>query len=146
MLDQLQEELKIAMKAGEKAEMMGLRNIIGKIKAAQIDKGETLTNEESLKILKTAAKQLKESIDQYQKGGRDDLAEKEAFELTLLEKYLPEQLSEEHIRQTVKNIVKNTGAGSMLDMGRVMGATMQELAGSADGKIVQKIVQEELSS
>ena len=146
MLDQLQEELKIAMKAGEKAGMMGLRNIIGKIKAAQIDKGETLTNEESLKILKTAAKQLKESIDQYQKGGRDDLAEKEAFELTLLEKYLPEQLSEEHIRQTVKNIVKNTGAGSMLDMGKVMGATMQELAGSADGKIVQKIVQEELSS
>ena len=146
MLDQLQEELKIALKAGEKAKMMGLRNIIGKIKAAQIDKGETLTNEESLKILKTAAKQLKESIDQYQKGGRDDLADKEAFELTLLEKYLPEQLSEEQIRQTVKNIVKNTGAGSMQDMGKVMGATMQELAGSADGKIVQKIVQEELSS
>ena len=146
MLDQLQEELKIAMKAGKKAKMMGLRNIIGKIKATQIDKGETLTNEESLKILKTAAKQLKESIDQYQKGGRDDLAEKEAFELTLLEKYLPEQLSEEQIRQTVKNIVKNTGAGSMQDMGKVMGATMQELAGSADGKIVQKIVQEELSS
>ena len=146
MLDQLQEELKIAMKAGEKAKMMGLRNIIGKIKAAQIDKGETLTDEESSKILKIAAKQLKESIDQYQKGGRDDLAEKEAFELTLLEKYLPEQLSEEQIRQTVKNIVKNTGAGSMQDMGKVMGATMQELAGSADGKIVQKIVQEELSS
>ena len=145
MLDQLQEELKIALKAGEKVKMMGLRNIIGKIKAAQIDKGETLTDEESSKILKTAAKQLKESIDQYQKGGRDDLAEKEAFELTLLEKYLPEQLSEEQIRQTVKNIVKNTGAGSMQNMGEVMGATMQELAGSADGKIVQKIVQEELS-
>jgi len=146
MLDQLQEELKIALIAGEKAKTMGLRNIIGKIKAAQIDKGETLTDEESLKILKTATKQLKESIDQYQKGGRDDLAEKEAFELTLLEKYLPEQLSEEQIRQTVKNIVKNTGAGSMQDMGKVMGATMQELAGSADGKIVQRIVQEELSS
>ena len=145
MLDQLQEELKIAMKAEEKAKMMGLRNIIGKIKAAQIDKGETLTDEESSKILKTATKQLKESIDQYQKSGRDDLAEKEAFELTLLEKYLPEQLSEEQIKQTVKNIVKNTGAGSMQDMGKVMGATMQELAGSADVKIVQKIVQEELS-
>ena len=146
MLDQLQEELKIAMKAGEKAKMMGLRNIIGKIKAAQIDKRETLTNEESLKLLKTAAKQLKESIDQYQKGGRDDLAEKEAFELTLLEKYLPEQLSEEQIRQTVKNIVKNTGAESMQDMGKVMGTVMKELAGSVDGKLVQKIVQEELSS
>jgi uncharacterized protein YqeY len=146
MLNQLQEELKIALKAGERAKMIGLRNIIGKIKAAQIDKGESLTDEESLKILKTAAKQLKESIDQYQKGGRDDLAEKEAFELSLLEKYLPEQLSEEQIRETVKNIVKNTGAGSMQDMGKVMGATMKELAGSADGKIVQKIVKEELSS
>ena len=146
MLNQLQEELKIAMKAGERAKRIGLRNIIGKIKAAQIDKGESLTDEESLKILKTAAKQLKESIDQYQKGGRDDLAEKEAFELSLLEKYLPEQLSEEQIRETVKNIVKNTGAGSMQDMGKVMGATMKELAGSADGEIVQKIVQEELSS
>ena len=146
MLDQLQEELKIALKAGEKAKMMGLRNIIGKIKAAQIDKGETLTNEESLKILKTATKQLKESIDQYQKGSRDDLAEKEAFELTLLEKSLPEQLSEEQIRQTVKNIVKNTKAGSMQDMGKVMGATMQELTGSADGKLVQNMVQEELRS
>ena len=146
MLNQLQEELKIAMKAEERAKMIGLRNIIGKIKAAQIDKGESLTDEESLKILKTAAKQLKESIDQYQKGGRDDLAEKETFELSLLEKYLPEQLSEEQIRETVKNIVKNTGAGSMQDMGKVMGATMKELAGSADGKLVQKIVQEELSS
>ena len=145
MLDQLQEELKIAMKAGEKAEMMGLRNIIGKLKAAKIDKGESLTDEESLKILKSAAKQLKESIDQYQKGGRDDLAEEETYELSLLEKYLPEQLSEKIIRETVKSIVKNTGAESIQDMGKVMGAAMKEFSGSADGKLVQKIVQEELS-
>jgi len=68
MLDQLEEELKIAIKAGEKAKMMGLRNIIGKIKAAQIDKGETLTDKESLKILKTAAKQLKESMINIKKA------------------------------------------------------------------------------
>ena len=146
MLNQLQDELIIAMKAGDKATMTGLRNIIGKLKSSQIDKGEPLTKEETLKILKSTAKQLRESIEQYNKGGRDDLAEKEAFELTLLEKYLPEQLSEEQIRQTVKNIVKNTGAGSMQDMGKVMGTVMKELAGSADGKLVQKIVQEELSS
>ena len=145
MLNQLQKELVVAMKAGEKAKMMGLRNIIGKLKAAKIDKGESLTNEESLKILKSAAKQLKESIDQYQKGGRDDLAEEEAYELSLLEKYLPEQLSEEIIRETVKNIVENTGAESIQNMGQVMGAAMIEFAGSADGKLVQKIVQEELS-
>jgi len=145
MLNQLQEELINAMKAAERAKMMGLRNIIGKIKAAQIDKGETLTNEESLKILKTTAKQLIESIEQYQKGGRDDLAEKEAYELSLLEKYLPEQLSEKQIRQIVKNIVKNIRAKSIQDMGGVMGAVMKKLVGSADGKLVQKIVQEELS-
>ena len=145
MLNQLQKELVVAMKAGEKAKMMGLRNIIGKLKAAKIDKGESLTEEESLKILKSAAKQLKESIDQYQKGGRDDLAEEEAYELSLLEKYLPEQLSEEIIRGTVKNIIKNTGAESLEDMGKVMGAAMKEFAGSTDGKLVQKIVQEELS-
>ena len=145
MLNQLQKELVVAMKAGEKAKMMGLRNIIGKLKAAKIDKGESLTKEESLKIIKSAAKQLKESIDQYQKGGRDDLAEEEAYELSLLEKYLPEQLSEEIIRETVKNIVENTGAESIQDMGQVMGAAMKEFAGSADGKMVQKIVQEELS-
>ena len=145
MLNQLQKELVVAMKAGEKAKMMGLRNIIGKLKAAKIDKGESLTDEESLKILKSAAKQLKESIDQYQKGGRDDLAEEEAYELSLLEKYLPEQLSEEIIRETVKKIVENTRAESIQDMGQVMGAAMKEFAGSADGKLVQKIVQEELS-
>ena len=145
MLNQLQQELVVAMKAGEKAKMMGLRNIMGKLKAAKIDKGKSLTDEESLKILKSVAKQLKESIDQYQKGGRDDLAEEEAYELSLLEKYLPEQLSEEIIRETVKNIVENTGVESIQNMGQVMGAAMKEFAGSADGKLVQKIVQEELS-
>ena len=145
MLNQLQKELVFAMKAGEKAKMMGLRNIIGKLQAAKIDKGESLTHEESLKILKSAAKQLKESINQYQKGGRDDLVEEEAYELSLLEKYLPEQLSEKIIRKTVKNIVENTGAESIQNMGQVMGAAMKEFAGSADGKLIQKIVQEELS-
>ena len=146
MLDQLQEELITAMKAGDKPRMTGLRNIIGKLKASQIDKGEELTGDESLKILKSAAKQLKESVEQYQKGGRDDLADKESFELSLLKKYLPEQLSECKIRDAVKNTIQSSSAESMQDMGRVIGLLMKELAGTADGKLVQKIVQEELSS
>lgn len=145
MLDQLQEELKTAMKAGDKPRMTGLRNIIGKLKAAQIDKGESLMEDESLKILKSAAKQLKESVGQYRKGGRDDLAEKELFELSLFDKYLPEQLSEGKIRDAVKNTIQSCGAESMQDMGKVMGILMKELAGIADGKLVQQIVQEELS-
>ena len=146
MLDQLQEELIAAMKAGDKPRMTGLRNIIGKLKASQLDKGEMLTGEESLKILKSAAKQLKESVEQYQKGGRYDLADKESFELSLLEKYLPEQLSESKIRDAIKNTIQSSGAESMQDTGRIMGLLMKELAGAADGKLVQKIVQEELNS
>ena len=146
MLGQLQEELISAMKVGDKPRMTGLRNIIGKLKVSQIDKGEVLTGEELLKILKSAAKQLKESVEQYKKGGRDDLAEKELFELSLIDKYLPEQLSEGKIRDAVKNTIQSSGAESMQDIGRVMGLLMKKLAGTVDGKLVQKIVQEELSS
>ena len=145
MLGQLQEELISAMKTGDKPRMTGLRNIIGKLKASQIDKAEELTSDESLKILKSAAKQLKESVEQYKKGGRDDLAEKELFELSLLDKYLPEQLSQDEVRTTVKNTIKSTGAESMQEMGKVMGAVMKEMAETADGKLVQQIVQEELN-
>ena len=145
MLNQLQEELKVAMKGGDKASMTGLRNIIGKLKAAQIDKGESLNEEESMKILKATAKQLKESVEQYNKGGREDLVQKELFELSLIQKYLPVQLSEDKIRDLIKTTIQSAGAESMQDMGRLMGILMQELAGTADGKLVQQIVQEELS-
>ena len=145
MLSQLQEELKIAMKAGNKATMTGLRNIIGKIKASQIDKGEPITKKETIKILQSAAKQLKESAEQYQNGGRGDLAEIELFELSIFDKYLPEQLSEGKIREIVKEIIQVSGADSMQDIGRVMGILMKKLSKSADGKLVEQIVREELS-
>ena len=144
MLNQLHDELKKAMKSRDRASIMGLRNIIGKLKASQIDKGDPLTKEESLKILKSTAKQLRESVGQYKKGGRDDLAEKELFELSLLDKYLPEQLSKGKIREIVKETIQASGAESMQDMGRVMGMIIKELAESADGKLVQQIVREEL--
>ena len=146
MLALLHEELKAAMKAKDKATLTGLRNIIGKLKAQRIDKGEDLTDQECIQILQSLVKQLKDSIEQYEKGGRDDLAKVEAFELKLIEKYLPKQLSEEEIRISVQKTIKSTGAKSMQDMGRVMGSVMKNLAGAVDGKVVQKIVQEKLSS
>ena len=146
MLALLQEELKAAMKAKDKATLTGLRNIIGKLKAQRIDKGENLTDQECIQILQSSVKQLKDSIEQYEKGGRDDLAKVEAFELKLIKKYLPKQLSEEEIRISVQKTIKSTGAKSMQDMGRVMGSVMKNLAGAVDGKVVQKIVQEKLSS
>ena len=146
MLAILQEELQVAMKAKDKAKLTGLRNIIGKLKARRIDKGEDLTGQECIQILQSSVKQLKDSIEQYEKGGRDDLAKVEAFELKLIEKYLPKQLSEEEIRISVQKTIKSTGAKSMQDMGQVMGSVMKNLAGAVDGKVVQKIVQEKLSS
>ena len=145
MLSLLQEELKAAMKAKDKATLTGLRNIIGKLKAQRIDKGEDLTDQECIQILQSLVKQLKFSIEQYEKGGRDDLAKVEAFELELIEKYLPEQISEEEIRISVQKIIKSTGANSMQDIGRVMGILMKKLSQSADGKLVEQIVREELS-
>ena len=146
MLSQLQEELKVAMKARDKATLIGLRNILGQLNARRIDKGEDLTRHECIQILQSLAKQLKDSILQYTQGDRGDLAEIEAFELTLIKKYLPEQLPEDDLLALVRKTIKSMGAKSMQDMGRVMGAIMKELAGAADGKKVQKIVQGELSS
>ena len=146
MLALLQEELKAAMKAKDKATLTGLRNIIGKLKAQRIDKGEDLTDQECIQILQSSVKQLKDSIEQYEKGGRDDLAEVEAFELKLIKKYLPEQLSEDDVLDLVRKTIKSTGAQSMKDMGQVMGAIIKHLAGAADGKMVQRIVQAELNS
>ena len=146
MLSLLQEELKAAMKAKDKATLSGLRNIIGKLKARRIDKGEDLTKEECIQILQSSAKQIKDSIKQYKKGGRKDLVEVESFELKLIEKYLPEQLTDDELRSLIRKTIESIGAESMQDMGRVMGAAIKEVSGAADGKIVQKIVQEELSS
>ena len=146
MLSLLQEELIIAMKARDKATLTGLRNIIGKLKTRQIDKREELTKQESINILQSVAKQLKDSIQQYQNGGREDLADTESFELKLIEKYLPEQPSEDDVRRLVQKTIVASEVKSINDMGKVMGILMKELSGSADGNMVQKIVKEELNT
>ena len=145
MLSSLQDKLIEAMKNKNKPTIIGIRNIIGKIKAKKIDKGEDLTNEEYLQVLNSAAKQLKESILQYEKGGRNDLADVEKFELSIIEKFLPKQLSEKQIKLIVKKNIQEIDAKSMQDMGRIMGIVMKETLGSADGNIVKQIVQQELS-
>ena len=145
MLSTLMNDMKSAMKAGQKSELGALRNLIGKVKAKQIDSGKDLTNNECIKVMASAAKQLKDSIQQYKDGGRDDLAKNEAFELSIVEKYLPEQMSEDDVRTIVKKTIAELGAESMKDMGKVMGTAIQAVGGEADGAIVQKMVREELS-
>ena len=145
MLSLLQNKLIEAMKNKDKPTTIGIRNIIGKIKAKQIDKGADLTEEECLQILNSSAKQLKESISQYEKAERNDLADVEKFELSILKKFLPKQLSNEKIRLIVKTNIEKINAKSIQDMGRVMGMVMKDVMRAADGKIVKEIVKEELS-
>ena len=144
MLSLLQEDLKIAMKSKNKATLMGLRNIIGKLKAKKIDKGEELTEKECFNILQSSAKQLKDSIVQYSNGGRDDLAKIEKYELKLIEKYLPTPMTEDDLRVIVRKTIKLNDATSIKDMGTIMGKIMKDLSGAADGSMVQNIVKEEL--
>ena len=144
MLSLLQEDLKNAMKSKDKATLMGLRNIICKLKAKKIDKGEELTQKECFQILQSSAKQLKDSIIQYSNGGRDDLAKIEKYELKLIKKYLPTPMTKDELRIIVQKTIKLNGATSIKDMGTIMGNIMKDLAGAVDGNMVQNIVKEEL--
>ena len=137
--------MKSAMKASDKSRLMGLRNLIGKIKAKQIDKGEALSDEEALKVVQTAAKQLRDSVEQYKQGGRDDLVEKEAFELSIAEEFLPEMMSEDEVTKIIKNIISETGAETMKDMGKVMAILKPQIQGRADMGKVSGLVRSKLA-
>ena len=145
MLSTLMNDMKSAMKSGHKSEVIALRNLIGKVKAKQIDNGKNLTKDQCIKVILSAAKQLKDSIQQYKDGNREDLAKNESFELSIVERYLPEQMNEEEVRSIVKKTIIDVDAKSLKDMGKVMGNAMQVVGSEADGSIVQKIVREELS-
>ena len=145
MIEQIIIDLKIAMKSKDKPKIIGLRNLLGKLKTKQIDKGNPLNEIECVKILNSAAKQLKDSIKQYKHADRLDLIEKENYELSLVEKYLPEPISEDVVKVEILKIIKENNAKSMSDMGKIMGIVMNKFSGSIDGNIVQTIVKKELS-
>ncbi|NQU68636.1 MAG: GatB/YqeY domain-containing protein [Candidatus Marinimicrobia bacterium] len=145
MLGKFQQSMKDALKGGDKAAVSAYRNIIAKLKMAQINSGKPLSEEDAIKILASHVKQLKDSIAQYESANRMDLVEGETFELQLMDKYLPKQMSEDEIRQIVKNVISDIGAESIKDMGRVMPGVMKAIAGKGDGKLAQAIVRELLS-
>ena len=145
MINQITADLKLAMKSQDKPRILGLRNLLGKLKARQIDKGTELNNQECIKILNSAAKQLKDSIEQYSNANRLDLAEKENYELLLVENYLPKPISEDDVKEIILKTIDENNVDSMDDMGKIMGIVMNKFAGSVDGNIVHKIVREALS-
>ncbi len=132
--------MKNALKSGDKARLGVLRMTLAQLKDERIRLQRELEDEDVIRILAKGVKSRGDSVESYRSGGREDLAEKEAFEISVLEKYLPEQMSEDDIRAVVAEIVTQTGAASIKDMGRVMGPAMARLKGKADGKLVQNIV------
>lgn len=146
----LLDDLKASMKAKESDKTRVLRSLKAKILEKEISErkdGESnLSDDQIVEVLMKAAKQRKESIEQFKEGGRDDLVEKEEMELALIENYLPEMMSEDEIRNAVKGQIKKMNATSMADMGKVMGALMGQLKGKAEGALISRIVKEELSS
>jgi hypothetical protein len=144
-VDEIQKDMYKAMKEKEKERINALRNIIGKLKYKYIDKGDKLTEQEEIKVIQALAKQRRESIELYEQGGRNDLVETETKELSIIEEYLPQAMSEEEVRRLVRKTVKETGAESMSDLGKVMPLVMKKGAGKVDGKIAQEILKELLS-
>ena len=145
LLKKLQEEMKAAMKSGDKERLSTIRMLISEIKKVQIDKKKELSDEEIIEIIQRYAKQRKESIKQYREAGREDLAEKEEKELKIVQEFLPEQLSEEEIEKIVDEVIAETGASSMKDMGKVMKVVMEKVKGRAEGSVVSSIVKKKLS-
>ncbi len=145
LVDEIQKDMYKAMKEKEKERINALRNIIGKLKYKYIDKGDKLTEQEEIKVIQSLAKQRRESIEMYKQGGRNDLVETETKELSIIEEYLPQAMSEEEVRRLVRKTVKETGAESMSDLGKVMPLVMKKGAGKVDGKIAQEILKELLS-
>jgi uncharacterized protein len=143
---QIVSDLTASMKAQEAARTSTLRMVKAGVMNREIEKGGELDDEEMTKLLRSMVKQRRDSIEQYEKGGRPELAEKEKAEITVIEAYLPQAASQEEIEAAVAAAMAETGATSMKDMGRVMKATQAQLAGkNADGRMVSEAVKARLA-
>ena len=145
----LQEDLRKSMLAKDEVRTSTLRMLISAIGYYEIQEGGAgyeAKDEDVIEVLGREIKKHRESIKMYQKGNRPELAKKENNELKILQKYLHEQISEDEVKNFVKEAIVQTGAKTITDMGKVMGALMPKVKGKADGSLVSKIVKEELSN
>lgn len=145
LITQLKSELRSALLEKASSTATTLRMLLSVIKNEEIAAGKELSEEKILSIIKTEVKKVRDSIQQFTAAGRDDLVEHEQQDLAVLEKYLPEQMSEDEIRKVVETIIPETSAQGMRDMGMVIGAVMGKHGNEAEGGVVSKIVREELS-
>jgi len=140
----LSEESTEALRGGDKVRLGTLRLLSAAVKNREVELGHDLDDEEFVRVAQREAKQRRESMEAFDRGGRSDLVEREREELEVLRGYLPEELSEEEIDAIVEKTIASTGASGPADMGRVMGAVMAEIKGRADGKEVQARVRARL--
>jgi len=145
LVDKINADIKSAMLAKEKEKLEALRGIKASLLLAQTS-GETVTEDTETKILQKLVKQRREAADIYKTQNRLDLSEPEIFQADIIQQYLPAQMSEEEIKTIIKNIITQTNASSIKDMGKVMGLASKELAGKADNKAVSDIVKQLLGS
>jgi uncharacterized protein YqeY len=143
--EKLQQDIKEALKSGNSHKRMVLGMVMSAVKNKEIDKKGDLTDEEVIAVISSEVKKRRDSIMQFEKGGRPELAEQEKEEAKILMEYMPEQMSEEQIRAEVKKAISETGATDAKEMGKVMAALAPKIKGKADGQLVSKIVKEELS-
>ncbi len=144
--EQIQKDMVEAMKARDERRLSTLRMVKSALKNKEIDKRAPLDDREALQVLSTLVKQRKDSIEQFTKGGRKDLADKEAAEIALIETYMPKAVGEEEITATVRATIAEMGSPTMKDMGSVMKNVMAKFAGArVDGKIVSETVKKELT-
>ena len=141
LFNQIQNDMYSAMKSGNKEETNTLRTTLAKLKDKKIEKQKNLNKEEEIKVLQTLVKQRKESIDLYEKGGRNELVEAEKKELEILNNYLPKMMDESEIKNIVKSVIHEVGATSMADMDKIMPEVMKRGKGLIDGKSAKKFVQ-----
>ncbi len=140
----LKQDLIASLKQGDQDGTNALRFLISQIQYARIEKQEDLTNDDVMAVLVKQAKGRRESIEAFQAGGRDDLAEKEQRDLAVIERYLPELLGEDEIRNVIREIISAEEFSGPADIGRLMKGAMTRLKGQADGKLVNRLAGEEL--
>ena len=145
MLQQIENDLKEALKNQDKIKSGVLRLLISKCKNKSIATGKPLEDSEVMKVLQTAAKQHKESIKLYKQGNRSDLVDQETAELGVVEGYLPSMMTEDEVKAIILSVIDKTGASSMADFGKVMPEVMKQGSGKIDGGVAQNILKELLS-
>lgn len=146
LCEQFQADLRQAMKSGDKIRLSTLRLLTAAVKNRQIDKGAALDDAEALDIVRQAARQRHEAIAFARQYGREEMAQQEERELAILVSYLPEQLSTEDLMQHIETVIRELGATSEKDLGRVMRVLMPTVKGRADGNTVNGLVRERLAS